>query len=114
MRIFYALSIILLTAVSAKSQDRTASVSAQDNASKIIKFYPNPATSFINFEFQHSYDKTYNFQIFNFLGKKVYEVNNLSSKTVVNLGDFYRGVYIFQLRDKSGKVVDSGKFQVSK
>lgn len=114
MRIFYALSIILLTAVTAKSQDRTASVSAQDNASKIIKFYPNPATAFINFEFQHSYDKTYNFQIFNFLGKKVYEVNNLSSKTVVNLGDFYRGVYIFQLRDKSGKVVDSGKFQVSK
>ena len=28
--------------------------------------------------------------------------------------DFYRGIYIFQLKDKNGKVVDSGKFQVSK
>jgi hypothetical protein len=33
---------------------------------------------------------------------------------VVNLSDFIRGVYIFQLRDQNGKVVDSGKFQVSK
>lgn len=114
MRIFYALSIILLASIPAKSQDRTNSAPGHDPASKIIKFYPNPATAFINFEFQRSYDKTFNFQIFNFLGKKVYEVNNVNQKTVVNLGDFYRGVYIFQLRDKSGKVVDSGKFQVSK
>ena len=38
---------------------------------------------------------------------------NISPKTIVNVNDFYRGVYIFQLRDKSGKVIDSGKFQVA-
>jgi hypothetical protein len=48
------------------------------------------------------------------LGKKVYEVNNVDQKTTVNLSDFYRGIYIFQLKDKTGKLVDSGKFQVSK
>ncbi|MBC7850603.1 MAG: T9SS type A sorting domain-containing protein [Chitinophagaceae bacterium] len=114
MKIFYTLSIILFISVTAKSQDRTTPSPAGDPTTKIIKFYPNPAVSFINFEFQKAYDKSYNFQIFNFLGKKVFEVNNVTPKTVVSVADFFRGVYIFQLRDKNGKVVDSGKFQVSK
>lgn len=113
MKLFYSLFIILCLTVSAKSQDRAA-LSAPEANAKIIKFYPNPATTYINFEFQKSYDKTYNFQIFNFLGKKVFELNNVNPKTTVNLTDFFRGVYIFQLRDKNGKVIDSGKFQVSK
>ena len=32
----------------------------------------------------------------------------------VNLSDFSRGIYIYQLRDKSGRMVESGKFQVAK
>lgn len=114
MKIFYTLSIILLVSITAKSQDRNSNSPGSEPAARIIKFYPNPAISFINFEFQRSYDKSYNFQIFNMLGKKVYEVNNVTPKTIVNVGDFFRGVYIFQLRDKTGKVIDSGKFQVSK
>ncbi len=114
MKIFYPLFITLLLSLSAKSQDRTPTPSSQEAITKIIKFYPNPATSIINFDFQKGYDKSYNFQIYNFLGKKVFEVNNVTPRTVVNLTDFYRGVYIFQLKDKSGKMVDSGKFQVSK
>lgn len=114
MKIFYTLSIILLVSISAKSQDRGPSTPAGIPVTKIVKFYPNPATSFINFEFQKSTDKSYTFHIINLLGKKVYEVNNVTAKTVVNLSDFLRGVYIFQLRDQNGKVVDSGKFQVSK
>ena len=58
--------------------------------------------------------KTYIYQIYNFLGKKVYENNNVMSKTSINLSDFYRGIYIFQLRDRNGIIVESGKFQVSK
>lgn len=112
MRIFYA-SIILILSLQAKSQQRTP-VIEKDPVARIIKFYPNPATSFINFDFQKDYEKSYSFQILNFLGKKVYEVNSVTPKTIVNLTDFYRGVYIFQLRDKNGKVVDTGKFQVSK
>jgi hypothetical protein len=114
MKIFYTLSIILLVSLTAKSQDRPGGSPEREVVAKIVKFYPNPATSFINFEFQKSFDKSYSFQIINFLGKKVYELNNVSPKTVVNLSDFIRGVYIFQLRDQNGKVVDSGKFQVSK
>lgn len=115
MKIFYPLIITLLLSLTAASQERnTPASSVPEATARIIKFYPNPATSIINFDFQKGYDKSYNFQIFNFLGKKVYEVNNVTPKTVVNLTNFYRGVYIFQLKDKSGKMIDSGKFQVSK
>ena len=113
MKIFYTLSIILISSFAAKSQDRPVSPD-REAVAKIVKFYPNPATSYINFEFQKATDKSYNFQIINFLGKKVYEITNVTPKTVVNLSEFIRGVYIFQLRDQNGKVVDSGKFQVSK
>jgi len=113
MKIFYALSTILLLSLQSKSQDRTQGPGGEP-APRIVKFYPNPATSIITFDFQQGYDKSYNLQIYNFIGKKVQEIPNVSPKTSVNLNDFYRGIYIFQLKDKTGKVIDSGKFQVSK
>ncbi|HRE52130.1 MAG TPA: T9SS type A sorting domain-containing protein [Flavitalea sp.] len=117
MRIFYALSftLLLLYAGQSKGQEQKTPPSPErDPYVRIVKFYPNPATTAINFDFQKDYDKNYSFQIFNFLGKKVFEQNNISPKTVVNLNDFYRGIYIFQLRDKNQRIVDSGKFQVVK
>jgi hypothetical protein len=114
MKIFYILTFSLFTALTAFSQSGTQPATGGQAYSRIIKFYPNPATSIINFDFQNGYDKNYSFQIFSFVGKKVYELNNVNPKTIVNLNDFYRGIYIFQLRDRNGKVIDSGKFQVSK
>ena len=81
---------------------------------KTVKFYPNPAVSFINFEFSKKYDDSYSLIIFNFIGKKIEELKVSDEKITVSLNDFYRGVYIFQLRDKQGSVVESGKFQVTK
>src|SRR5688572_23960299 len=114
MKIFYNLSIILIVSLQAKSQERPTQNPARETAVRIVKFYPNPATSIINFDFQKSADKNYNFQIFSLTGKKMYEVNKVDQKTTVNLGDFYRGIYVFQLKDQFGKLVDSGKFQVTK
>jgi type IX secretion system substrate protein len=80
----------------------------------ILRFYPNPATTVITFDFQKPYDRGYSIQIYNFLGRKMYEQVNISDHTTINLTDFTRGVYIYQLLDRSGKIVESGKFQVSK
>ena len=113
MRIFYILSIIFLTTFSSQGQSRVVALQATDPEIKVL-FYPNPAITQITFSFEKGYDKNYSFQIFNFIGKKVYETNNLLPKTTVNLSEFYRGVYIFQIRNQSGKVLESGKFQVSK
>ncbi len=112
MKIFYTLFFILSLSLTAQSQSRLALSS--EPVTRILKFYPNPATSQITFSFNADYDKNLSFQIFNFIGKKVYEAQSISPSTSVNLNDFYRGVYIFQLRDKTGKIIDSGKFQVAK
>jgi hypothetical protein len=83
-------------------------------ADPILRFYPNPATSFVTFDFQHGFDKGYSIQVFSFLGKKMYESSNINNRTTLTLSDYNRGIYIYQLRDKTGKLVESGKFQVSK
>lgn len=81
---------------------------------KLVRFFPNPATSFINFELQKSANETYTFQVFNFLGKKVMDLPQVSNRTQVDLTNYTRGFYIFQLKNNSGKVIESGKFQVEK
>jgi hypothetical protein len=111
MRIIYTLLIIFLTAFTANGQVRTTAL--PEAAVKFIKFYPNPAVSQITFDFELGYDKNYSFQIFNFTGKKVFELFAVTPKAIVNVSDFYRGVYVFQLKDRNGKIVETGKFQVA-
>jgi hypothetical protein len=111
MRLFYILAFLLLTALHVKSQSQT--VLPQEPDAKHVKFYPNPATSIITFDFLKESDKGYFFQVFNFLGRKVHE-SLVNTKTIINLSDFTRGIYIFQLKDPNGRIVESGKFQVNK
>ena len=86
----------------------------RDATTKVVKFFPNPATTNINFELQGRYDKAFTLQVFNFMGKKVYELVPSNQRINVSLDGFYRGVYIYQLRDKAGRIVESGRFQVIK
>ncbi len=113
MRIFYLLlTCTLFTAAQLKGQ--TVPAGSQDPEVKHVKFYPNPATSLITFEFQKSGNDSYSFQVFNFLGRKVIEMSNVTPKTSINLTDFPRGIYIFQIKDQNGRVIESGRFQVNK
>ena len=81
----------------------------------ILRFYPNPATTAITFDFQRSYERGYSIQIYNaVLGRKMKEQVNISDKTTVDLSNFTRGIYVYQLFDRNGKLIETGKFQVSK
>jgi hypothetical protein len=112
MRIFYILlSIILLTSAQAKSQARGP---LSEPEHKVIKFYPNPAVSYITFELTKEPNKTYTLQIYSFLGRKVKDVPDMADKKTVNLSDLSRGLYTFQLKDETGRITDSGIFQVTK
>jgi|SRR5450432_2678566 hypothetical protein len=115
MRFFYLfLLMVCFSTAGARAQSRTAGF-PDNGAATTVRFYPNPATSFITFEdYFKKYDKNYSIQLFNFLGKKVYEFSLSDQKNIVSLSDFFRGIYIFQLRDPNGKIVESGKFQVNK
>lgn len=79
-----------------------------------VRFYPNPASTVINFDLQKGYDLSNSFAIFNFMGKKVFESKNASSRFLIDLEGYYRGIYIFQVRNKYGQLIESGKFQVVK
>jgi hypothetical protein len=59
-------------------------------------------------------ERGYTFQIYNFLGKKVFELKEISPKTTIDVSEYFRGIYIFQLRDQSGRIVSTGRFQVSR
>lgn len=86
-----------------------------ETQSKVTRFYPNPATTVINFEFDKSVDKTYTLLICNFLGKKMTEQRVTETKITITLDDqYYRGLYVYQLRDPSNRIVESGRFQVVK
>jgi hypothetical protein len=116
MGIFYILiTFILVTTTQAKSQAR---MSIPEAGQKIVKFYPNPAISYITFELDRDLNtntnKNYSLQIYNFLGKKVYEVAMANPQTKIDLTNFVRGLYIFQLKDQNGRVTESDKFQVNK
>ncbi len=84
-----------------------------DAPQKVQKFYPNPATQFINFEFDKTVDKSYTIEIYNFIGRKMSSALVTENKMTVYFNDaYYKGLYIFQLRDRSGRIIESGKFQV--
>ena len=45
----------------------------------------------------------------------MYEMNITSAKATITFSnDFYRGIYIYQLKDKDSRIVETGKFQVNK
>lgn len=113
MKRFLSIFIFVLGVSVCGYSQSSASVNTDPQA-KVIKFYPNPAISFINFEFAKVSEKDYTFQIYNFLGKKVLDLKSITQKMNIPLTDFYRGVYIYQLRDRMGKIIESGKFQVNK
>jgi hypothetical protein len=112
MNKIYLMLLMVSLSFGAFAQERSA-LPQQEHVK--VKFYPNPATSVINFEFTKSNpDATYTLQVFNFIGKKVAEVIVSNNKASLSLDNYFRGVYIFQLRDKTGRIIESGKFQVVK
>jgi hypothetical protein len=115
MKVIYTLFFFLLASFYGFGQASLGvlSSSPSSNAVKLVKFYPNPAITQITFDFEQGYDKTYSFQIYNFTGKKMFELFAITPKSIINIADFYRGVYIYQLKDRNGRVIDSGKFQVA-
>lgn len=111
-RILLLISIILLTTINSKGQ--TSREPSPDALQRILKVYPNPATTFTKFEFQKNFGQGYTLQVINFIGRQVFEAKNISSTTTLDLSSYNRGVYIYELKDQSGKTVEVGKFQVSK
>ncbi len=100
-----------LFAAEGRSQDALAKPAA--GTVRLIKIYPNPATTFIIIELQKNLDKNCTFQVFNFSGKKIVDIQ-VSGRTRIDLTPYSRGIYIIQLKDGNGKTIEAGKFQLEK
>lgn len=90
-----------------KSQSQPSSV-------KVQKMYPNPANAYIIFEVDPAIVNTHTLFICSFMGKKTHDLQIQQSKITVDLQQQQRGLYIYQIRDKYNRIVESGKFNVIK
>ncbi len=113
-KIYFILILLIGFNLGVFAQAKLPKSNAVETTVKLIKFYPNPANSVINFDFQKDYKNNYTIQIFNLLGKKIMEIKNITPRTSINLESFYRGMYIFKLNNANGAIVESGKFQIIK
>lgn len=114
MKKFYLIFLLCVATVFVNNTYAQSPMGEPSTQQKILKFYPNPATTNINFDFTKTYFNTYTLTVINFMGKKVFEQKSIPSRLNINLDGFYRGIYIFQLIDKNGTVIETGKFQVLK
>lgn len=76
--------------------------------------YPNPANAYIIFEVDPAIVNTHTLFICSFMGKKTHDLQIQQSKITVDLQQQQRGLYIYQIRDKYNRIVESGKFNVIK
>lgn len=114
-KVYLSLLVVFTLIINSYVVDNATYADFTDDSTKLAHFFPNPATSYINFTFEKTVDKTYSLQVYNFIGRKMNEIRISDSKLTINLDDnYFRGLYIYQLRDQSGRIVESGKFQVNK
>lgn len=85
-----------------------------DQKIRFIQVYPNPASTNISFETTNISEKNFVLTVYNFIGKKVDEIKLTSNKANISLTNYFRGLYVYQLRDKQGQLIETGKFQVVK
>lgn len=108
----FSISFLLCHAAGAQTSENERSQTKP--AQRIVRFYPNPASESIYFDWKSSFRQPLQLRIFNFLGKPMLELSRLGATTKVDLTTFKRGLYLFQVVDARGQVMESGKFQVEK
>jgi hypothetical protein len=107
--------LLLAPGLNSFGQVEPSRTGANHQIPRQIRCYPNPATTAVFFELKvRNTQEPAQLRIYNFLGKKVVELPRLNTNMRVDLNNFNRGIYIYQLTDAHGRVMESGKFHVEK
>ena len=107
--------ILLFLGLGMSAGAQQAPVTTSDPTEKVMKLYPNPAVTYITFENRSALRKGLSLQVYNgILGKKMIDTRITLDKLTLSLNEFSRGIYVYHLVDPSGKIIESGKFQVTK
>jgi hypothetical protein len=108
------ISVLFLLQLSVSAQQQPSSTLQEPNV-RMVKLYPNPAVSYITFDLRGNYKQGLTLQVYSgILGKKIFSTVFTQERYLLNLNDFPRGIYIYHLTDSNGKIIESGKFQVTK
>jgi len=114
VKLISVISLLLLLQLSAQAQQQP-NPSLQEPTARMVKLYPNPAVSYITFDLRENYKQGLTLQVYSgILGKKIFATSFTQERYQLNLNNFPRGIYIYHLTDSNGKIIESGKFQVTK
>jgi hypothetical protein len=72
--------------------------------------YPNPASTQVTFRF--SAQNAQYISVYDLTGREITKAEMLNGTSVLNTSSFSNGLYLFRLTDKSGNVLDNGKFTI--
>ncbi|MBX7205355.1 MAG: T9SS type A sorting domain-containing protein [Bacteroidia bacterium] len=75
------------------------------------KVYPNPVKDVLNIDVNYDLPKVLN--IFDIAGRKVEEVLFDEKNTTVNVSNYTRGFYFYEIKTSEGEVIKSGKILVN-
>lgn len=81
------------------------------DAAKSLSVYPNPSSSVVNFDID--YNKAAKVAIMDITGRMVEEVNFEFNKAQVNVSNYNKGIYLYQVTDVEGHIIKSGKVSVN-
>jgi hypothetical protein len=76
-----------------------------------VKVYPNPAKDVLNIE--TNYGKEVVINIYDITGKKVESIRNNEQITKINVAEFNKGFYMYEIKTTSNDLIKSGKFSVA-
>jgi hypothetical protein len=76
------------------------------------RVYPNPCSSQVNF--LYSAQSTMNIYVYDITGRQISQTEMLNGTASLNTSDYSNGMYLYRITDKSGNVLDNGKFTVQK
>lgn len=81
------------------------------NAANSLSVYPNPSSSVVNFDID--YNKAAKVAVMDITGRLVENVNFEFNKAQVNVSNYNKGIYLYQVTDVKGHVIKSGKVTVN-
>jgi hypothetical protein len=81
---------------------------------RLVTCYPNPATSYINFKFDNTVPVLSTLSIYSFTGRKMATLIVVNNNSIIriSLDNYFRGLYVYQLCDANGAILESGRFLV--
>jgi hypothetical protein len=74
-----------------------------------IKVYPNPVISLMQVDYKLGMQRELTLKVYDMSGREVLEQKKLKSGDQVNMGRLLRGIYQYQLIDKTGKLLMADK-----